>query len=161
MKKQKIIFIFLVIVAIGVAALWLLNRGIETTDDAMIEAHTIPISPKVPGYITVLNVADNQFVHKGDVLVEIDPRDYELRRDEAKAKLASAEVTAQNALTNAQRQIAIGKAAGSQKDIDNAITAQATAKAMVDSQRIALAIAEKDLTDSKIKYIGSSLKWWF
>ena len=149
-KKQKIIVGVLGAVALALAINWLVGHGKESTDDANIEAHVIPIAPKVSGYITALNIKDNQHVKKGDVLVEIDPRDYQLRLDAAKALLASAQVSAQNASVNAKRQIAIGKAAGTQKNIDDAVAAEATAKASMDNAKAQLAVAEKDLADSKI-----------
>ncbi len=149
-KKQKIIVTFLGAVALLIAIFWLIGHGRESTDDATMEAHATPISSKVPGYISALNVRDNQVVKKGDVLVEIDPRDYQLKLDAAKALYASAEASAKNAEINARRQLAIGHAAGTQKDIDNATTAQGTAKAVMDNARAQLALAEKDLADTKI-----------
>jgi len=149
-KKQKIIIGFISVVALGLGANWLINRGKEYTDDATIEAHAIPISPKVPGYIVALNVQDNQHVKKGDVLVEVDPRDYQLKLDSAKALLASAQASASNASINAKRQVVIGEAAGSQKDIDKALTNEASAKAVVDNAQAQVSIAAKDLADTKI-----------
>lgn len=150
MKKRVLFLVFVLLMATGFAVHWVMNTGKESTDDAIIEAHTIPISPKVSGYIVALNVRDNQQVKKGDVLVEIDPRDYALRLDAAKARLVSAQVEANNAGVNARRAIAIGKAAGAQKDIDNAVAAEATAKAAEDAARVEVAIAQKNLDDSKI-----------
>ncbi|WP_010302843.1 HlyD family secretion protein [Candidatus Odyssella thessalonicensis] len=129
---------------------WLSQWGKESTDDAAIEAHVIKICPKVSGYITILHVDDNQSVKKGQIIAEIDPRDYQLRVQAAQANLASAKVSLENAKTNAKRQLAIGKAAGTQKEIDNALTVEATAKATVDSAKAQLALAEKDLADTKI-----------
>ncbi len=54
------------------------------------------MSARVSGYVTKVNVEDNQYVQKGAVLVEIDPKDYEVAVDQAKASLASAEATAQS-----------------------------------------------------------------
>ncbi len=149
-KKQKVIAGFIGAIALVIAVTWYAESGKESTDDATLEAHTIPICPKVPGYIATLHIKDNQPVKKGDLLVEIDPRDYQLRVKAAQANLASAEVSAKNAMVNAKRQLAIGKAAGTQKEIDNALTAEATAKAAVDSARAQLSIAEKDLADTQI-----------
>lgn len=150
MKKRIVILSFLIVIAVGVSSLWLMGHGKETTDDATLEAHVIPISPKVSGYITMLNIRDNQPVRQGDVLVEIDPRDYALRLAAAQANLASAEVSARNAATNAQRQIAMGRVAGSQRDLDNALANEATAKAAVDNAKAQVDLAAKDLADTKI-----------
>jgi membrane fusion protein (multidrug efflux system) len=149
-KRHKIIIGFVGVAVLILGGFWLAGLGKESTDDATIEAHTVPISAKVPGYILNLNVRDNQAVKKGDVLLEIDPKDYQLRYDVAKANLAAAQVSAKNASINAKRQIAIGKAAGSQRDIDNAVAADASAQAAMDSAKSQLAIAEKDLNDTKV-----------
>ncbi len=149
-KKIKIIAGFLVAVVVAYGVIKYINHGIESTDDAAVEAHVIPISTKVPGYIVSLNIKDNQLVKKGDVLVQIDPRDYALRVESAKANLTLASVALDNAVIQAKRQIAIGKAAGTQKEIDNALTAQSSAQASVDNAKAMLALAEKDLNDTKI-----------
>ncbi|MGA9767939.1 MAG: HlyD family secretion protein [Blastocatellia bacterium] len=62
----------------------------ESTDDAFVDGHIIPISPKVAGYVMKLHITDNQHVEKGDLLLEIDPRDYEARLAEAQANLQAA-----------------------------------------------------------------------
>jgi membrane fusion protein (multidrug efflux system) len=62
----------------------------ESTDDAFIEAHVTPISPKVAGQVVAVPVNDNQDVKEGDLLVEIDPRDYEARFAQARAALDGA-----------------------------------------------------------------------
>jgi membrane fusion protein (multidrug efflux system) len=62
----------------------------ESTDDAFIDGYVTLISPRVPGQVARLMVTDNQEVKQGDVLVEIDPRDYEASLSQAKADLAAA-----------------------------------------------------------------------
>lgn len=66
---------------------WLYARAHESTDDAFIDGHIIQISPKAAGYIAKIYVNDNQPVKAGDLLVEIDPRDYEVRVRQAQAAL--------------------------------------------------------------------------
>ena len=70
--------------------LYLYSRAHEITDDAFIEGHIVPLSPKVSGYAVRVHVDDNQRVKKGDLLVEIDPRDYQNRLEQAKANLQAA-----------------------------------------------------------------------
>ncbi|MFN8911905.1 MAG: HlyD family secretion protein [Alphaproteobacteria bacterium] len=148
--KSKIILAFLLTVVTVYVVVWFRGVGKETTDNAIIDAHTIPISARVSGYVTSLNISDNQFVKKGDVLIEIDSKDYELRVESAKAAVKSAEITAKNADLNAERYLVIGQAGTRQVDIDNALTTQGTAHANLDSAKSMLAIAEKDLLDTKI-----------
>ena len=149
-KKYKIISAFLIAVFAVCVAVWVHGMGKETTDNAIIEAHTIPISARVSGYVSALNITDNQFVKKGDTLIEIDPKDYELKVEAAKAAVKSAEITAKNADLNAERYTEIGQAGTRQVDIDNALTAQGTAHATLDNAKSMLAIAEKDLLDTKV-----------
>lgn len=87
--KGALLLVILLAVAGGLVW-WTLARGTESTEDAAIEAAIIPIAPKVPGYVTELNVDDNQMVKQGDVLLRIDPRDYEIALEQARAELDSA-----------------------------------------------------------------------
>ncbi|HEY9501046.1 MAG TPA: biotin/lipoyl-binding protein, partial [Pyrinomonadaceae bacterium] len=81
--------IILVVAAIVGIRYWLYARSHESTDDAFIEAHVIQISPKVSGHVVKLYVDSNQQVNKGDLLAEIDPRDYQAKVDQAKAALTA------------------------------------------------------------------------
>src|SRR4030095_11817263 len=80
--------VFLVGAIVGVRY-WLYARSHESTDDAFIDGHIIQISPKASGYVSKLYVTDNQEVKAGDLLVELDARDYEARLERAKAALAA------------------------------------------------------------------------
>ncbi|WP_371362095.1 Colistin resistance protein EmrA [Sporomusa rhizae] len=86
---KKAILVFLAI-AIGAGFYYYLQRDEVSTDNAVIDGRTVVISPKVSGYVKSLNVQDNQMVKVGDVLLEIDPTDYIIRRDRAKASLVAA-----------------------------------------------------------------------
>ena len=88
--------VVLVVLAVGGVFLWRYLSGYESTDDAQVDAHLYPVSARVAGYVNKVNVGDNQFVEKGTVLVEIDPKDYEVGIEEAKANLMNAEATAQS-----------------------------------------------------------------
>jgi len=68
-----------------------------STDDAFIEGHAIAISPKVSGHILKVYVDDNQQVKEGELLAEIDPRDYEARLKMAEANLEAAQAKASQA----------------------------------------------------------------
>ncbi len=152
MKKKYVIIIGLLTAAgLAVFISRAAMRGKESTDDAAIEAHVIPIAPKVPGYITALHVKDNQHVRQGDVLVEIDPRDYQLRLDAQKALLVSAEVTANNASVNAKRQKNVGRVVGSQREIDDAVATEKSGVAQVENAKAQVSFAEKELSDSAIR----------
>jgi membrane fusion protein (multidrug efflux system) len=63
------------------------------TDDAYVEGTVSPVSGKVAGHVVELHVTDNQPVRKGDLLVRVDPRDFQARRDQARAAVATAEAS--------------------------------------------------------------------
>lgn len=90
--------ILLILVAGG---LWMRHYyfGRESTDDAQIDGYITPISAKVGGAVAAVNVVDNQYVEAGTVLVQIDPRDYQVSVDRAQADLAQAEAAARAAAT--------------------------------------------------------------
>ena len=79
------------IVALIAVGFWLHFRYRVSSDDAQVDGHIVPISPKVYGSVLEVLVNDNQHVKAGDVLVRIDPRDLQAKVDQAKAALALAE----------------------------------------------------------------------
>jgi len=66
----------------------------ESTDDAQVDGHINSISARISGHVIKLNVEDNQYVQAGTVLVEIDPADYQVAYDRAKADYADAQAAA-------------------------------------------------------------------
>jgi membrane fusion protein (multidrug efflux system) len=70
-----------------------------SSDDAQVDAHITAIAPKIPGNVLAVSVLDNQPVKSGDVLVRIDPRDYQARVDIAKAALLQTEAQLRTAQT--------------------------------------------------------------
>src|SRR5258708_6488903 len=95
-RKVLVISAIVVIVAVGSVFLWRYLSSYESTDDAQADVHLYPVSARISGYVVKVNVDDNQWVQKGTVLVEIDPKDYEVAVAQAQANLASAEATAQS-----------------------------------------------------------------
>ncbi|VVD60458.1 hemolysin D [Pandoraea capi] len=79
-----------VIAMVSVGRWWLVGRFIEGTDDAYVRADVTSIGPRVAGYISAVDVQDNQHVHKGDVLVRLDDREVQARLVQAKAAVRSA-----------------------------------------------------------------------
>jgi membrane fusion protein (multidrug efflux system) len=84
-----------IVVAVAGFFVWRYLNTYEGTDDAQVDGHINNVSARVSGYVLKVNVDDNQYVEKGAVLVEIDPRDYQLAIERAKAELADVEATAQ------------------------------------------------------------------
>jgi membrane fusion protein (multidrug efflux system) len=95
-RKRLFFLVAGLIVLVGGFFFWRYLNSYESTDDAQVDVHLYPVSARISGYVVKVNVDDNQYVEKGTVLVEIDPRDYEVAVAQAKAALANAEATAQS-----------------------------------------------------------------
>lgn len=78
----------------------------QSTDDAFIEGHVVPIAAKVPGYVSNVLITDNQEVKKGDILLTIDSRDYQTSVAQARADLAAA----RSQLLESQAQVKVSEA---------------------------------------------------
>jgi membrane fusion protein, multidrug efflux system len=96
----------------------------ESTDDAFVDGYTTLVSSRVPGQVMRLLVRDNQIVRQGEVLIQLDPRDYEASLAEARAALASAR--SEEAQSRAQLEV-------SQARVSQASAAEIAAEA--DAQR--------------------------
>jgi len=95
-NRNIVILTVIVVVLVAGVLLWRYFGSYESTDDAQADVHLCPVSARVSGYVVRVNVDDNQWVEKGTVLVEVDPKDYEVAVAQAQANLANAEATAQS-----------------------------------------------------------------
>src|ERR1700752_3042625 len=95
-RRNLIILVIAVVVIVVGVFLWRYLSSYESTDDAQADVHLYPVSARVSGYVVRVNVDDNQWVEKNTVLVEIDPKDYEVAVAQAQANLANAEATARS-----------------------------------------------------------------
>ncbi|RUL77597.1 HlyD family secretion protein [Dyella choica] len=86
---------------------WTAGRFIQDTDDAYVGGDITVIGPKVSGYVTVLNVTDNQRVHAGELLVKIDDRDYRAALAKAEGAVAAQEALLSNLDATEQLQQAV------------------------------------------------------
>ncbi len=90
-KKKRWPIVVLAIVTVLVVAAgivwWFLTRNQESTDDAYTEGNAVSIAPQVQGYVVERRVDDNSFVHAGDLMLRIDPRQYIDARDQAQSNL--------------------------------------------------------------------------
>ena len=95
-RRTLLILTGVVVLLVGGIFLWRYFNSYESTDDAQADVHLYPVSARISGYVVRVNVEDNQWVQKGTVLVEIDPKDYEVAVAQAQASLSNAEATAQS-----------------------------------------------------------------
>ena len=84
----------------------------ESTDDAFVEAHVVSMSPRVAGHVARVLVEDNQLVREGDLLAELDSRDFQVALEAARARLRSA----QAAVTEAEAQVSAAQNVLAQKE---------------------------------------------
>jgi len=94
--RRWLIILAVVVVLVGGYFLWRYLSSYESTDDAQVDVHLYPVSARISGYVIKVNVGDNEYVKQDTVLVEIDPRDYQVAVDKARADLANSEATAQS-----------------------------------------------------------------
>ncbi|APC91278.1 MULTISPECIES: HlyD family secretion protein [Francisella] len=122
-KKIIIGCSIITITAIGIYSYYKYNKIFPSTDNAYVNADVISISPKVGGYIEKVYIQNNQFVHKGDKLVQIEPKDYQLQVAQANSKV----IQAKGQLAIAQEQVNVTKS-----NLTKAQSSLATATTMAD-----------------------------
>lgn len=105
--KKPLIILAVVVILLAIVAFiwWFATRNEVTTDDAYTDGNAITMAPKVSGYVVQLAINDNVYVHKGDLLVVIDKRDYQAQVDQAQAQVG----LAQAQLNAAQVQLDIAR----------------------------------------------------
>ncbi len=153
---------------------WESTRGLESTDDAYIDGRAINIAPQVAGVVVSLDVSDNEFVRKGQPLIHIDPRQYEIDRESAEGALDAArrqqegltllaEIARKNypaLLNQAQAQLASAKAAQAkaQADLDRQrkLPKDATTQQEVDAAAAALAQADAAVELAEAQVVQNS-----
>jgi membrane fusion protein (multidrug efflux system) len=133
-----------IVLLVGGFFAWRYFSSYESTDDAQVDGHLMPLSARISGYVLKVNVDDNQYVHRGDVLVEIDPRDYQVAVDQASAEAANAEATARSlgidvpvTHVNTTSQISTSEA-----DVANAQAGISVAQQQLDAARAQLVQAQ-------------------
>lgn len=150
-----------VLIVLIAAVWWWRGRGRENTDDAQVDGRVTQISAKVGGTVLKVHVSDNQQVETGTVLVEIDPGDYQVAVDKAKAELANAEAmahaaqvnvpitstTAASNVTNAQGGVeqARGGITGAEKEVQAAQARLNAAQATLRQKQAEATKAARDL----------------
>ena len=93
-SRVRLIIGGVLLLALGAGGWAWSTSGRENTDDAQVDAHVTQMSARVGGTVITVAVDDNQLVEAGTLLVQLDPRDYEVAVDKARAELADAEATA-------------------------------------------------------------------
>jgi len=116
---------------------WLFTLRHVSTDDAYVESIIAPLSAKVAGHVSELRVDDNQAVKSGELLLRIDPRDYEAKRDQARAAVAVADASFLSARSDAElaRETTRAQADEARAALEGASVAERSSEAAVEESR--------------------------
>jgi membrane fusion protein (multidrug efflux system) len=132
-RRRTLLIMAALIAALGAAFyyVWFI-APYETTDDAFIQNHAVSISTKLSNIVQKLLIDDNQLVQKGQLLIQIDPRDYQVA-------LLYAQADYDTAKSNYDRDVAlVGNSAVSKEDVDDTRAAYEEAEARLDQAKLNL-----------------------
>ncbi len=93
-RRRGILIIAAIVVVLIALGVWWHSTYSEDTDDAQVKGHLIQVSTRINGHVLKVDVEENQFVHAGDPIAELDPSDYQVAVENAEAALASAQANA-------------------------------------------------------------------
>jgi membrane fusion protein (multidrug efflux system) len=166
-KRRSILIAAAVVLLFGAifgVRYWLYSRSHESTDDAFIDGHIIQVSPKASGYVAKIYVNDNQQVKAGDLIVELDARDYEVRLQQAKAALdaglakeneAKTNVTLTRATTSASVQQARATVQKSRSDVASSRAGAASLRSRANEAASAISTAQANLAQTQAQVVAA------
>jgi len=137
-KPSKKKFVVPIVAVLGLLVLiwafqkWSYGRSHESTDNAQVDGHIVPVLAKVGGYVKTVNVNENDHVKAGQLLVELADADYRVRLQQAQAQVQSA--SGQRAALDAQ--IGAARANANKADADLARARELAAKQIISQQQL-------------------------
>ncbi len=159
-KNRSLIPIYFIggllfVTAIGGLIYWLYQRQFETTDDAFVEGNIVQISPKITAHITKIHVSENQFVKKGDLLIELETAEFESKVEKAKAELSSARAKRGKALANVALTRKTAKA-----DLNQARSNYDTAQTSINQSKLSVSSKENAIlqVQNQVKTAEANLR---
>src|SRR5258708_1939641 len=133
-------------------ATWQVYMGSPWTRDGTVRAYVVTMAPEVAGRIVKLSVADNQFVHKGDDLFEIDPADYRIALEQAQAQAQRDAAALDYARANQDRQARLAKEGWASTEVYQQTTSTLhQSEGVVALDKAAIAKAQLDLRRTVIR----------
>jgi RND family efflux transporter MFP subunit len=141
--------IFLCATAVG-RALWIHYMDEPWTRDGRVRAEVINVAPDVSGAVVELPIRDNQFVHKGDLLMLIDPAHFQIAVDQARASVAASKAEWQMKLDDAKRRADMDSDVVSKESRENAGHAAAAAEAQYQQALATLDSARLNLERTRV-----------
>lgn len=154
-RRPRIVPVLITLMAVAAAgvmswAIWDAYMASPWTRDGRVRAYVIIMAPEVAGRITDLPVKDNQFVHKGDDLMVIDPTSYAIAVSAAQAQVDQAQANMENKIAEAKRRENLGSLSASVEEKESYRTAAMAATAAYHQAVSALARAKVDLERTHI-----------
>jgi membrane fusion protein, multidrug efflux system len=159
-RRRTLPLVLSVLIVIGTVVLayyYAQSQSYESTDDAFIDGHIVRAAPQIAGRVERVLVSDNELVHKGDVVLEIDPRDAEaqLRQKQAVLESNRASAAAAQASVDGARASVRSNQATVEQDQADVEAAQAQADQAADNLRriqdlfVKKAVSSQDLTNAQ------------
>jgi membrane fusion protein, multidrug efflux system len=143
------LYVLLAVIVFAAGLFWVFTEDMNPgTDDAQVDGHSIVIAPRVPGYVQKMLIDDNTHVKQGDLMIQLDPADYQAKVDEARAALQVAEARA------AALKITVPFTIGTTS------SATIAASAQVEAERSELAGAEaryQRVATSELKFVEANI----
>lgn len=148
--KWIILLVFVVGIGVGGAWYWSYSSTRESTDDGQIDGHLHPVSARISGTVLTVLVRDNQYVERGTPLVEIDPRDYQVAVDRARADLAEMEASLHVSRTEVpiSSTTSFSQLSGAEASVSEADASLATAQKEVDAARARLNVTQATVREA-------------
>jgi multidrug resistance efflux pump len=155
-RRLRIFPLLITLATIAVAvvlgrAMWDAYMGAPWTRDGTVRAYVVTMAPEIAGRIVELPVADNQFVHKGDLLMVIDPTNFKIAVSLGEAALQQAQVNAQNAEREAKRRLQLSNLAVTVEQQQTFETSAVAAQAQVQQAQANLDQARVNLQRTEIR----------
>jgi multidrug resistance efflux pump len=155
-RRLRILPFVITLATIAVAgalgwAMWNAYMGAPWTRDGTVRAYVVTMAVEVSGYIVELPVADNQFVHKGDLLMVIDPTNYKIAVSLAEAAVQQAQANAENAEREAKRRQELSNLAATVEEKQTFASNALATQAQLQQAQANLAQARVNLERTQIR----------
>ncbi|PYQ47855.1 MAG: HlyD family secretion protein, partial [Acidobacteria bacterium] len=156
-RARRIYFIIAIAVAvllIGYAIYTLMTSGKEVTDDAQVAADVVPVASRVAGQVVAVHITENQMVHLGDLIAEIDPSDAQVKLAQAQGDLETAQAQA----ADADARVAVARASAqggftaAQAAVQSTREAADTSAAAVTEAHAAVSRAEANAEKARLDF---------
>ena len=131
--------------------LWNAYMAAPWTRDGTVRVYVVTVAPEVAGQIVDLPVRDNQYVHKGDLLMKIDPRDYRVAIDLSQAALDQAQADYANKQSQAARRLQLSDLATTPEQKEQYVSSARMAQADVEQQKANLDRAKINMDRTEIR----------